>query len=149
MSDIQSDPSHSPIPPPHSLTAHPPSKAKKFTANEPNRHCAKLTEAQQDHMFEWFEQTPAIYNTNHVKTNASKSLQMSYNHYKCLAINKNGLRLLTNMLRKQCENAILANFRSMFLIFTTSCEWPWMLKNTYECLAITWWSLQIGGELHL
>ena len=35
-----------------------------------------------------------------VKTNASKSLQMSYDHYKCLAINKNGLRLLTKMLRK-------------------------------------------------
>ena len=34
-----------------------------------------------------------------VNTNASESLQMSYNHYKCLAINKNGLRLLTNMLR--------------------------------------------------
>ena len=36
-----------------------------------------------------------------VKTNASKYLQMSYRHYKCLAINKNGLRLLTKMLRKQ------------------------------------------------
>ena len=36
-----------------------------------------------------------------VKTNASKSLQMSYDHYKFLAINKNGLRLLTKMLRKQ------------------------------------------------
>jgi len=33
-----------------------------------------------------------------VKPNASKSLQMSYDQYKCLAINKNGLRLLMNML---------------------------------------------------
>ena len=33
--------------------------------------------------------------------NASKSLQMSYDHYKCLAINKNVLGLLTKMLRKQ------------------------------------------------
>ena len=32
---------------------------------------------------------------------ASKSLQMSYDHYKYLAINKNVLRLLTKMLRKQ------------------------------------------------
>lgn len=66
MSDIQSDPSHSPIPPPRSPTARPPSKAKKFTANKPDRHSAKLTEAQQDTMFEWLEQTPAIYDTNHV-----------------------------------------------------------------------------------
>ena len=36
-----------------------------------------------------------------VKTNAGKSLQMSYDHYKRLAINKNGLRLLMKMLRKQ------------------------------------------------
>ena len=36
-----------------------------------------------------------------VKTNASKCLHMSYGHYKCLAINKNGLRLFTKMLRKQ------------------------------------------------
>ena len=33
--------------------------------------------------------------------NASKSLRMSYDHYTCLAINKNILRLLTKMLRKQ------------------------------------------------
>ena len=33
--------------------------------------------------------------------NASKSLQTSYDHYTCLAINKNVLRLLTKMLRKQ------------------------------------------------
>ena len=33
--------------------------------------------------------------------NASKWLQMSYVHYKCLAINKNVLRLLTKILRKQ------------------------------------------------
>ena len=37
-----------------------------------------------------------------VKTNASKSLQMSYDHYKCIAINKNGLRLLS--VRKYCES---------------------------------------------
>ena len=35
-----------------------------------------------------------IHMVRKVKTNASKSLQMSYDHYKCLAINKNGLRLL-------------------------------------------------------
>ena len=31
--------------------------------------------------------------------NASEYLQMSYNHYKCLAYNKSGLLLVTNMLR--------------------------------------------------
>ena len=30
--------------------------------------------------------------------NASESLQMSYDHYKCLANNKNGLRLNTNIV---------------------------------------------------
>ena len=38
------------------------------------------------------------YSSN-VNTNASESLQTSYDHYKCLANNKNGLRLVTNMLR--------------------------------------------------
>ena len=33
-----------------------------------------------------------------VNTNASESLQTSYDHYKCIAINKNGVRLLTNKL---------------------------------------------------
>ena len=54
--------------------------------------------------------------------NASKCLQMSYGHYKWLAINKNGLDLLTKMLRKQLEYAFLANFRSKFLIFVTPRE---------------------------
>ena len=53
-------PSGSPIPPPRS-----PSKAKK-TAKKAERRSAKLTGAQQDIMFEWLEQTPAIYDTNHV-----------------------------------------------------------------------------------
>ena len=39
---------------------------------------------------------PAFY--GNVNTNASESLQMSYDHYKCLPNNKNGLRLVTNML---------------------------------------------------
>ena len=39
---------------------------------------------------------PAFY--GNVNMNARESLQMPYDHYKCLAINKNGLRLLTNML---------------------------------------------------
>ena len=61
LSDIQSDPSHYPIPPPRSPTASPSSKAKKFTVNKPDRHGAKLTEAQQETVFKWLEQTPAIY----------------------------------------------------------------------------------------
>ena len=35
---------------------------------------------------------PAFYGNNNL--NASKSLQMSYDHYKCPANNKNGLRLV-------------------------------------------------------
>ena len=34
-----------------------------------------------------------------VNTNASTSLQTSYDHYKCIANNKNDLRLVTNMMR--------------------------------------------------
>ena len=35
------------------------------TAKKSDRRSAKLTDAQQDIMFEWLEQTPAIYDTNH------------------------------------------------------------------------------------
>ena len=59
-----------------------------------------------------------------VNTNVGESLQKSYNHlqtsydhYKCLAINKNGLRLLMNMLRI----CFSYEFGSMFLIFAR----PW------------------------
>ena len=38
---------------------------------------------------------PEVY--ENANTNASESLQMPYDHYKCLANNKNGLRLVTNM----------------------------------------------------
>ena len=78
-----------------------------FTANELDRLCAKLTKAKQDTMFEWIEQTSAIYDINYVNTNISKSLQMSYDHCKCLVVNKNGLWLLRNMQRKQWEYAFL------------------------------------------
>ena len=40
---------------------------------------------------------PAFY--GNANTNASESLQTSYDHYKCLTNNKNGLRLVTNILR--------------------------------------------------
>ena len=40
---------------------------------------------------------PAFY--GNVNTNDSESLQMSYDHYKCLANNKDGFRLVTNILR--------------------------------------------------
>ena len=39
---------------------------------------------------------PVFY--GNINTNASLSLQTSYNHYKCIAINKNGLRLITKMM---------------------------------------------------
>ena len=61
---------------------------------------------------------PAFY--GNVNTNASESLQMSYDHYKGLANNKNGfdwLQICCEWLQICCEYAFLANFRSMFLIF--------------------------------
>ena len=54
-----------------------------------------------------------------VRENFHEFLQMSYNHCKCLAINKNGFRLLMIFWRKQEEYTFLANIRSMFLIFVT------------------------------
>ena len=78
MTDIQSDPSHSPIPTPRIPTARPPSKAKKFNANTPDRRSAKLTEAQQDPMFDSLEQTSSIYEDEckQISTNVLQSLQM-------------------------------------------------------------------------
>ena len=74
-----------------------------------------------------------------VKTNASESLQTSYghlhtsyDHYKCLAINKNGLQLLMNLLR---IFLFLTNIRSMFLIFPRPRE---CLRTPQECLQTLW-----------
>ena len=64
-----------------------------------------------------------------VKTNASKCLQMSYGHYKCLVINKNGLRLLKKIFPGKFLEHV-SNIRN-------TCERPQMLTNTYEGLAIT------------
>ena len=119
-----------PMPPPCSPTLCPPSKANTLAANKPNRCSAKLTEAQQDTIFEWLEQSTTFVDTNTVKTNASKSLQLSYDHYKCLAIKKNGLRLLTNTLQ-EWEYAFIADFMSMFL------NTPWTTANTYEHLGMS------------
>ena len=54
---------------------------------------------------------PAFY--GNVNTNASEYLQMSYNHYKCLAYNKSGLLLVTNMLR-MVTNMLQISFPSEF-----------------------------------
>ncbi len=71
--------------------------------------------------------------------NASQSLQMPYDHYKCLAINNNGLRLLTKMLRKQWEYAFLANITSMFLIFATPHEWNFKFApNSPKMITLAW-----------
>ena len=37
-----------------------------------------------------------------------------------------------------CKNAVLANFRGMFLILATPGERPQMPKNTYKCFANTY-----------
>ena len=51
-----------------------------------------------------------------ILANVLQSMQMPC---KCLAINKNGFRLLMIFWRKQEEYTFLANIRSMFLIFIT------------------------------
>ena len=74
---------------------------------------------------------PEFY--ENVNTSASETLQTSYDHYKCLANDKNDLRLVTNMLgwlRICCEYAFIANFRSMFLIFVNLKS----SANAYESL---------------
>ena len=50
-----------------------------------------------------------VYYEN-VTTNTIESLQPSYDHYKCVAIDKNDLRLLPNMLRIR---DMLANYRDI------------------------------------
>ena len=59
------DSARSATPPPRSPTPPPPSNVNMSTAKKSDRRSAKLTDAQQDIMFEWLEQTPAIYDTNH------------------------------------------------------------------------------------
>ena len=80
---------------------------------------------------------------------------MYYDHYKSLANNENGLRLLKyvgyNMLRivtNLLGYVFLTNFRSMFLIFVIPQNRARMLTKAYECLAIMLQSLRIGGQLH-
>ena len=138
ISDIQSDPSfpHSPPPPPPPPCSQttcpsflffsnewesPPSKA-----NKQDRHSAKLI-GQARHLVQMVGT-----DTCHVKTNASKSEQVSCHHYKCLAINKNGLQFLTNVWQKQWKYAFLANFRSMFLIPVNNCHCLQTLTNVRQ-----------------
>ena len=59
----------------------------------------------------------SLYYEN-INTNASESLQTSYGHYKCVAIDKNVVRLLPNMLRI----CVFTNFRNMFLKFAKPHE---------------------------
>ena len=80
-----------------------------------------------------------------VNTNTSESLQMSYNHYKCLANNKNGLRfvtdmlrMVTNMLRLLCEYAFLENFTKHI---PNTC-----IRNTSKLSVNAYRSLQMLGD---
>ena len=84
----------------------------------------------------------SIYYEN-INTNASESLQTSYDHNKCVAIDKNGLRLLPNMLRI----CLFTNFRTKFLKFAKPRERPRMLTNTNECQAITMRPLSFVSKL--
>ena len=84
----------------------------------------------------------SLYYEN-INTNASESLQTSYDHNKCVAIDKNGLRLLPNMLRI----CLFTNFRTKFLKFAKPRERPRMLTITNECQTITMRPLRFVSEL--
>ena len=81
---------------------------------------------------------PAFYRK--VNTNASKSLQMSYNHYKSFA--NITIRMACDWLKyvaKSYKYAFLANLRSMFLIFPKiECK---CLGKHMNAMAITLGSL--------
>ena len=66
-------------------------------------HCAVVAvqHAEQKRRQQQLQLFVHIRMVGKVNANASKSLQVTYDHYKCPAINKNGLRSLTKMLRKQ------------------------------------------------
>ena len=77
----------------------------------------------------------------------------SYNQCKCLAINKNGFRLLMIFWRKQEEYTFFANIRSMFLIFVTPQK---KSANAYELFPIfgdyvtmitNWWRMAFSAHL--
>ena len=77
---------------------------------------------------------------------------MSYNQCKCLAINKNGFRLLMIFWRKQEEYTFLTNIRSMFLILVTPQK---KSANAYEILPIfgdyvtmitNWWRMAFSAH---
>ena len=66
----------------------------------------------------------------------SKCLQTSYNHYKCLSINKNGLRLFTNMLRICFSCEFLEHVSHLRKTYRMLTNTPRMLTNTCKFLAI-------------
>ena len=80
--------------------------------------------------------------------NFLRMLQMSCERYKYIVMIKNGLRILTSMLRKSEEYAFLANVRSILLIFATINELWRGVKNIYECLAIISRSFRLIGECY-
>ena len=77
-------------------------------------------------------------NYENINMNASKSLQTSHDHYKCVAC-----ELLPNMLRI----CAFTNFRNMFLKFAKPRERPRMYTNTNECKAIAMRALRFVTEL--
>ena len=82
---------------------------------------------------------PAFY--GNVNKNASESLQTSYDHYKCLANNKNGLRLVTNMLRICFPyeiNECVSNIRKTSKSRVNAYESLRMLGN-HAAIIAHWW----------
>ena len=74
-----------------------------------------------------------------INTDAIESLQTSYDHYKCVAVDQNGLRT--------ASVCVFTSFRNMFLKFAIPCEQPRIYTNTIECKAITMRPLRFGTEL--
>ena len=84
-----------------------------------------------------------------VMKDASEYKQMSYDHYKCLAINKNGSRLLT------CTNVLqvcfLCELYTALTLSRISYEWAYKCErecfrsvtNAWQssCIIANWWQI--------
>ena len=80
----------------------------------------------------------SLYYEN-INTDAIESLQTSYDHYKCVAVDQNGLRT--------ASVCVFTSFRNMFLKFAKPCEQSRMYTNTIGCKAITMRPLRCVTDL--
>ena len=85
----------------------------------------------------------SLYNVN-INTHASESLQTSYDHYKCVAIDQNGLRTASKYVSNMC----LYEFKEHVSNIRKTREQPRIFTNTNECKAITSRPLRFVTKLH-